>query len=65
MESVEIKPLRVRGHEAARMLGISDSTLKRLVDSGQIPKPKKEGRCVFYLVSDLEAYVKNGTPSEG
>lgn len=47
----------LRADDAARYLACSASTLKRLVQSGCIPKTRISRRVVRFRVVDLDAYV--------
>jgi len=48
--------ITLRPEEAAEALGISPSSLERLVKAGQIPR-FKEGNKVFYRVASLDAWA--------
>jgi len=52
----------VRGRVAANMFDISYPTWCRRVADGSVPAPQKCGRCVFWLVSDLELWAAHGCP---
>lgn len=51
-----VAPLAVRPREAARLLGISVSSLERLTRTGEIPRVK-HGNKVFYRVASLEDWL--------
>ena len=52
------RPLLVRAPEAARMLGISRSTLYARVNKGNAPKPVQWDGSTVWLVEDLERFAK-------
>ncbi len=51
-----IRPLAVRPEQAAKLLGISVSSLERLNKAGEIPR-FKDGNKVFYRVATLDAWL--------
>jgi len=51
-----IRPLAVRPQQAAKLLGISVSSLERLNKAGEIPRLKHVGK-VFYRVATLDAWL--------
>ena len=53
-----IRPRLVRAPEAARMLGISRSTLYARVTKGNAPKPVQWDGSTVWRVSDLERFVE-------
>ena len=52
----QLPPLAVRPSQAAAMLKISVSSLRRLTLAGEIPK-LKHGNKVFYRVATLNAWL--------
>ena len=54
--------LTMRPRDAAATLGISESTLFRLRNTGKLPS-LKVGRIVLFRRSDLEAFASNGEPA--
>jgi excisionase family DNA binding protein len=48
--------LALRPREAAAAIGVSPSTLERIVKAGEIAYVPA-GRCRLFLVSDLETYL--------
>ena len=64
-----IKPRFMRPRQAAAYIAISEASLWRLVQRGELPKPIKQGaRCSFFEVTWLDSYadklVANGGPNE-
>lgn len=62
-----MKPLRIDRKTAAKLLGISVSTLKRRCASDPIfPKPYKDGQSrsahIYFSTSEIEQYIKNQFP---
>jgi predicted DNA-binding transcriptional regulator AlpA len=51
------EPLLVRANDAARMLGISRSTLYARVQTGRCPEPIRWDGCTVWRVRDLENFV--------
>jgi excisionase family DNA binding protein len=49
--------------EAARRLSISVRTLERQIAAGHFPQPRRIGRSVRILASDLQAYAQ-GLPTQ-
>ncbi|WP_104019078.1 helix-turn-helix transcriptional regulator [Roseovarius nitratireducens] len=49
--------LLVRANDAARMLGISRSTLYARVQAGRCPEPIRWEGCTVWRVRDLENFV--------
>ncbi len=58
-EAVELAPIAVRPREAARLLGISPATLRRLTDAGEIASFSTSGPGSARLIrlADLKAWV--------
>lgn len=54
----------LREWEAARQMGISTASLRRWRREGRGPKYIRMERCVGYLASDLEAYLKSQQKSQ-
>lgn len=48
--------LALRPREAAAVIGVSPSTLERIVKAGEIAYVPA-GRCRLFLIADLEAYL--------
>ena len=51
----------LRAEDAARYLTCSQSTFKRLVRSGCIPKTRISAGVVRFRVTDLDAHLERGT----
>lgn len=51
--AIAVSPL-----EAARRLGVTLRTLERRIGSGDFPLPRKIGRSVRFLVSEIESWTK-------
>jgi predicted DNA-binding transcriptional regulator AlpA len=59
--AVTPEPLAYRKRIAARLLGISERTIERLLSAGQFPKPDAHaGRCPLWTRSTLERWVAEG-----
>lgn len=59
-EIITTKPACLRQAEACKFVGIGESTLQKLVREGKFPKPRVlSGRCVGYVLRELEAWVES------
>jgi excisionase family DNA binding protein len=56
------QPLLVRDVEAARLLGISRGSFRKLHDQGKVPAPIRLGRRVLWRVAELIAWLDVGRP---
>ena len=59
------RPLAVKAPAAARLIGVSYPTFRRLRDAGRIgPRPVAlTGKCHVFIVAELEAWLGAGAPS--
>jgi len=48
--------------EVSEMLGISERTIYRLSDAGDMPQPVKLGAAVRWRKHELESWIENGCP---
>ena len=48
--------------EVAEMLGLSERTVYRLSDTGNMPQPVKLGAAVRWRRQELESWIENGCP---
>lgn len=56
--SQAIKPRFMRSKQAAAYLGVSETTIWRLVKAGSLPAPiKQSSRCVLFETAWLDAYA--------
>lgn len=53
---------RVRPKDLAKRLGFSIPTLYRRIEDGHIQKPRKDGRCAYWLESYVQQIV---APEQG
>lgn len=60
-KSVE-KPLLLEVDEVAAIANCSASTVRRLADSGRMPKPVKVGRLIRWQRVAVEEWIANGCP---
>lgn len=60
---MSLSPLLVRAPVAARMLGISRSTLYARVNEGKCPAPIRWDGTTVWRVRDLEALVEGMAPA--
>ena len=52
------KPIRLRRKHAAEYLDVSERRIDYLISLGELPA-RKEGKSVFVMMRDLEAYANN------
>jgi excisionase family DNA binding protein len=53
----ELRALLLKVDQVALMLGLSERTVWRLVETGEIPRPIKLGRSVRWSRSTIERFV--------
>lgn len=58
-----IKPLAVPSAEAGRLLGVSETTVRRLIRAGELPTIPHVGDRVLVPVASLEAWVEQAATS--
>ena len=49
--------------EVAEMLGLSERTVYRLSDAGNMPSPVKLGAAVRWRVKELDSWIEEGCPA--
>ena len=59
----DIAPLAVSGFGAARLLGVSPRTFRRLDAAGQVPRAIRVGSSKRWSVRELTDWVASGAPS--
>ena len=59
--TAEAKPLALRPREAAKALGVSESTLYRLRVNGKLPSVRV-GAALLYRMTDLETFLQSQEP---
>lgn len=64
MSKDAVQPLALRPRDAARALGVSESTLARLKSSGDLPFVRL-GTSVLFAVDDLRAWLASRRQTEG
>lgn len=52
----------LKTHEVADLCNVSPETIRRLTDSGAMPKPVRLGRAVRYRKSDVLIWIEKGCP---
>jgi len=62
MEKRSEKSQLVDVHAAAAITACSASTVRRLADSGRMPKPVKVGRLIRWQRDELERWIREGCP---
>ena len=56
-------PVLLTVKEVAEMLGLSERTVYRLSDAGNMPRPVKLGAAVRWRTKELEAWIEDGCPA--
>lgn len=56
--------LLIDNREAAKLLKVSERTLWRMWNSGEMPKPIRIGRAVRWRYEELKAWVEAGCPPQ-
>jgi excisionase family DNA binding protein len=62
-ESSMSTPVLLTVKEVAEMLGLSERTVYRLSDAGNMPCPVKLGAAVRWRTKELEAWIEEGCPA--
>lgn len=60
--AVELRPLVVDTHGVARLLALSERTVRSLNASGRLPRPLALGRRRLWSRRELEEWIEAGTP---
>ena len=61
-EPMSLRPLLVPAPNAAKLLSISERTLRKLNCTEQVPRPARLGRRVLWSVVELEEWIAAGCP---
>ena len=56
-------PILLPVGEVAKMLGLSERTVYRLSDAGNMPAPVKLGADVRWRTKELETWIEDGCPA--
>jgi len=56
-------PVLLTVKEVAEMLGLSERTIYRLSDAGNMPSPVKLGAAVRWRTKELETWIEEGCPA--
>jgi excisionase family DNA binding protein len=62
-QTLVVPPVGLRSREAARALGISESTLRRLTQAGEISCIKRN-RLKIYAYDELQRWVRDETQAQ-
>ncbi len=62
--STDTAPLLVRADEFAKMMGVSERTLWRLLSAGKVPKPVRIGRSTRWRMAEVREWVAAGCRTE-
>jgi excisionase family DNA binding protein len=60
VNKTHVMPCLVDVKDAARMLAVSERTIWRLVELGQLPAPLHVGRAARWRVTDLMSFIYPG-----
>lgn len=55
-------PLLIASEEVARLLGISERTLWRLLSAGKVPRPVRIGRNTRWRLTEVTGWIEKGCP---
>lgn len=58
--SIDAAPLLIGVEELARMIGVSERTLWRLVSSGRVPAPVRIGRSTRWRLAEIREWIDRG-----
>jgi excisionase family DNA binding protein len=58
-------PLLITSEEVARLMGISERTLWRLLSAGKVPVPLRFGRNTRWRRSEVLEWIEKGCPEAG
>ncbi len=61
--SIEIAPKLINAEELARMMGISERTLWRLLSGGRLPQPVRIGRNTRWRLAEVTEWIERGCPA--
>ena len=56
-------PVLLNVKEVAEMLGLSERTVYRLADMGNMPRPVKIGAAVRWRRNELDQWIEEGCPA--
>jgi excisionase family DNA binding protein len=62
--STDTAPLLIRADEVARMMGVSERTLWRLLSAGKVPQPVRIGRSTRWRLAEVRGWIAGGCPAE-
>lgn len=63
--SNETPPILIRADEVARLMGVSERTLWRLLSAGKVPKPLRIGRNTRWRLAEVRDWIAGGCPVAG
>lgn len=60
--STETQPVLIDAEELARMMGVSERTLWRLLSGHKLPQPVRIGRNTRWRLAEVIAWIERGCP---
>jgi predicted DNA-binding transcriptional regulator AlpA len=60
--SIDATPLLIRAEDVARMMGVSERTLWRLLSAGKVPQPVHIGRSTRWRLAEIREWIDGGCP---
>ncbi|APW58644.1 helix-turn-helix transcriptional regulator [Paludisphaera borealis] len=61
--STDAAPLLICAVDVARMMGVSERTLWRLVSAGRVPTPLRIGRNTRWRAGEVRDWIERGCPA--
>jgi excisionase family DNA binding protein len=58
--SVDTAPQLIRAEDVARMMGVSERTLWRLLSAGKLPQPVRIGRSTRWRLAEVRQWIEGG-----
>ncbi len=60
--STDTMPILITAEELARMMGVSERTLWRLLSGGKLPQPVRIGRNTRWRLAEVTEWIERGCP---
>jgi len=58
--STDTAPQLIRAEDVARMMGVSERTLWRLLSAGKVPQPVRIGRSTRWRLAEVRQWIEGG-----
>lgn len=53
-----LPPLLIDAKQVAKLLGVSDKTVRRMKDAGELPRPKKIRSRILWRYADIRKFAE-------